>query len=279
MAEFTKALFLQALDEWARYPATFSRMPAADQTAFLKEQGYASLQDLLAHVGVWWEEARGIIDEAVTQRPHAPREYNFDDFNAAAVGRFKDVSEGEFLAWFESQRRQMVNVVSALNDEQLKIRRVHSWLDGVVLEHLKEHSVEAPRFLIIDMLRREWGDYADRFRQLTPEKQAAFLKKQGFSHFQDLAAHVLAWWENGIGAIESSKDPEPCDGEDVEAFNAEAVARYGSLAESQVLAEYEKTRRTLLGLVDGLPDEVFSRPNVQVWLRADVLQHYFDHPL
>ena len=75
------------------------------------------------------------------------------------------------------------------------------------------------------------------------------------------------------------KTLEPCDGQDVEAFNAEAVARYGSLDEAQVLAEYEKTRRTLLGLVDGLPDEVYSRPSVQAWLRADVLQHYFDHPL
>jgi hypothetical protein len=279
MADFSKALFLQALDEWARYATTFSRMPAADQTAFLKEQGYASVQDLLAHVAVWWEEARSIIDDAVAKRPHPPREYNFDEFNAAALGRFKDASEAEFAAWYESQRQQMITVVSALSDEQMKIRRVYSWLDGVVLEHLKEHSIDAPRFLIIDMLRREWGDYVGRFRLLSPEKQAAFLKKQGFERFRDLAAHIIAWWEHGIAALESSTNGDTDAAQDVDAFNAEAVARFGRLDEAQVFAEYEQTRLTLIGLVDGLPEQVFSKRNFQTWLRADVLQHYYDHPL
>ena len=279
MPEFTKALFLQALEEWGRYRAAFARMPAADQTAFLKEQGYASVQDLLAHVAVWWEEARGIIDAAVTQQPHPARQYNFDEFNAAAVGRFKQTSETEFMAWYESQRQQMVTVVSALSDEQLKIRRVSSWLDGVVLEHLKEHCVDAPRFLIIDMLRREWGDYVARFRLLTADKQSAFLKKQGFARFQDLAAHIIAWWEHGIGAIESSTSGDTDAAQDVDAFNAAAVARFGALQEAQVLAEFDRTRLTLISLVDGLPEEILAAPNVQTWLRADVLQHYYEHPL
>jgi hypothetical protein len=131
MPEFTKALFLQALEEWGRYRAAFARLPTAEQAVFLKEQGYASARDLLAHVAVWWEEAEGIIDAAVTQKPRPARQYNFDEFNAAAVGRFKETSETEFMAWYESQRKQMVAVVSALSDEQLKIRRVYSWLDGV----------------------------------------------------------------------------------------------------------------------------------------------------
>ena len=87
------------------------------------------------------------------------------------------------MAWFESQRRQMVNVVSALSDEQLKIRRVHSWLDGVVLEHLKEHSVEAPRFLIIDMLRREWGDYVASFPSADPGEAGGILEEAGVCAF------------------------------------------------------------------------------------------------
>ena len=279
MPEFTKALFLQALEEWGRYRAAFARMPTAEQSAFLKEQGYASVQDLLAHVAVWWEEAQGIIDAAVTQQTRPAWQYNFDEFNAAAVGRFMETSESEFTAWYESQRKQMVTVVSALSDEQLKIRRVHNWLDGVVLEHLKEHCVDAPRFLIIDMLRREWGDYAARFRLLSADKQAAFLKKQGFARFQDLAAHIIAWWEHGIGVIESSTNGHTEAAQDIDAFNAAAVARFGGLQEAQVFEEFDKTRLTLISLIDGLPEEILATPNVQTWLRADVLQHYYEHPL
>jgi len=279
MPEFTRALFLQALDEWGHYRAAFARLPAAEQAVFLKEQGYASVRDLLAHVAVWWEEAQGIIDAAVAQQPRPARQYNFDEFNAAAVGRFKETSETESMAWYELQRKQMVTVVSALSDEQLKTRRVYSWLDGVVLEHLKEHCVEAPRFLIIDMLRREWGDYVARFWLLTADKQAAFLKKQGFARFQDLAAHIIAWWEHGIGVVEASTNGDTGEAQDVDAFNAAAVARFGGLQQAQVLAELDKTRLTLISLVDGLPEEVLARPNVQTWLRADVLQHYYEHPL
>ena len=279
MPEFTKALFLQALDEWGRYGETFAALTAPEQAAFLKEQGYASLHDLLAHVGAWWEEAQGIVDEAVAQRRGPQRRYDFDEFNATAVSRFKDMPEASLMAWYESERQQMMRVVSALSDEQMKTKRVSGWLDGVILEHLKEHSVDAPRFLTSDALQREWADYAGRFRALSPEKQAAFLKKQGFARFRDLAAHITAWWEQGIRAIESSADGDPCDVEDVDAFNAEAVARSGQLEESEVFSEYEKTRLTLAGLIDGLPNEVYARPNVQTWLRADVLEHYFEHPL
>lgn len=279
MAEYTKELFLQALNEWGGYQAAFARLSVAEQAAFLKEQGYASLRDLLAHVAAWWEEAQGVIDDAVAQRAGPERHYNFDEFNAAAVSRFKDTPEASFMDWYESRRQQMIRVVSALSDEQMMMKRVSGWLDGAILEHLKEHSLDAPRFLTIDALHREWADYADRFRALPAEKQAAFLKKQGYTRFRDLAAHIIAWWEQGISMIESSSSGVPCEDEDVDAFNAKAVARFNRLEESEVFAEYEKTRLTLIGLIDGLPDEIYTRPNVQTWLRADVLEHYFEHPL
>jgi hypothetical protein len=279
MAAPTKTLFLQALEEWGRTPEALRGLTSSEQAAFLKQQGYASLRDLLAHVGAWWEEARIFVDAAVAKQPRPKRRHNFDEFNAAAVARFKDMPEAAFMTWYETQRQEMINVVSSLSDEQLNIRGVRGWLDGTILEHLKEHCVEAPRFLTIDALRREWADYVDRFNALSAEKQAAFLKKQGFARFRDLAAHIIAWWEQGIAMIEATANGVPCKDEDVDAFNAEAVARFGKLEESQVFADYEKTRLTLAGLIDGLPDQIYSEPNVQTWLKADVLEHYFEHPL
>ena len=54
--------------EWGSYPETFRDLPAQEQAAFLKEQGYASVRDLLTHVAVWWEEGRGIIADTIKQR-------------------------------------------------------------------------------------------------------------------------------------------------------------------------------------------------------------------
>jgi len=279
MAEFTRELFVKALDEWGRYAETFRGLPQEEQAAFLKAQGYASVRELLAHVAVWWEEARGIIDETIKHGEGLGRKYDFAVFNAAAIKRFQDTPEAEFMSWYETERQRMSGVLSGLSESQLQVRRVRNWLNAVLLEHLKEHGCDAPRFLVIDTLHREWGDYVKGFAGLTEAEQAAFLKKQGFDRFRDLLAHVVAWWEHGIGVIESSASGAPGDVDDVDAFNAEAVERFGLMDEAQVLVKYEDTRLTRASLVDMLPDEVLSQSQVRSWLRADVIDHYYEHAL
>jgi uncharacterized damage-inducible protein DinB len=279
VSEFTKDLFLQALDHWGRFANAFGRLPAAEQTDFLKGQGYDSMRDMLVHVAVWWEEARGIIRDRIEQRERPARKYDFDEFNAASLKRFQETPETEFMRWYESERQEMIALVSGLSEEQLRARRIYGWLDGVILTHLKEHGVDAPRFLIIDALEREWADYPKDFRNLASEKQTAFVAKQGFARFQDLAAHIMAWWEQGIGVIEGSSTEDPSDEADIDAFNAEAVQRWGKMEEAEVLAQYERTRLALRDLVDTLPEEVYSRPNAQMWLRADILAHYYEHAI
>ena len=279
MPEITRSLFLQALDEWGSYAEAFARLPESEQASFLQEQGYASCRDLLAHVAAWWEEARARIADVLAKRPTPPQHHSFDSFNAASVNRFKDAPDTEFAAWYEAQRHEMIAMVQAMTADQAKNGRVVGWLDGVVLEHLKEHCVGAPRFLARDILQREWAEYPGRFGALPPEKQTAFLKKQGFARFRDLAAHIIAWWEQGIQSIEASAQGDVAEVEDIDGFNAEAVDRFGKLEPGEVFARYEQARLTLASLVDSLPEQVYSKPNVQGWLRADVLTHYYDHAL
>jgi hypothetical protein len=276
MAEFTKELFLQALADWGRYRRVFRSLPPTEQAEFLETQGYESLHDLLAHVAVWWEEARGIIGETIKRGERSSRKYDFNEFNAASLKRFRATPEGEFMAWYESERQQMASLIAGLTPEQMNVPRIQSWLDGVVLEHLKEHGVDAPPYLVIDMLQREWGSYPGRFQKLSAKEQAEFLEKQGFKRFRDLAAHIIAWWEHGIQVIEGSSTGDP-DDDQVDAFNAAAVERFGKLEEAQVFSTFDSTRLTLANLVDMLPDEVLARPNVRSGLRAEVIEHYYEH--
>jgi len=279
MAQFTRALFLQALDEWGGYAEALSSLPESEQASFLEGQGYASCRDLLAHVAVWWEESRARIGDALAKRSAPPQHYSFDSFNAAAVNRFRDTLDAEFATWYESQRHEMIAMVRGMTEDQLTSTRITGWLDGVVLEHLKEHCVGAPRFLARDILLREWAEAPGRFGALPPDKQSAFLKKQGFARFRDLAAHIIAWWEQGIQSIEASAQGDVAEVDDIDGFNAEAVERFGKLEASEVSVRYEEIRLTLVRLIDSLPEQVYSQPNVQGWLRADVLAHYYDHAL
>jgi hypothetical protein len=274
--EFTQAVFLRSLDEWGAYPEKFRALQPAEQAEFSRKQGFTLLQ-MLAHVGVWWEEARGIIEDAIGKR----RKYDFDEFNAASLARFKDTSEEELLKWYEAERHQMMTLVNSLDAEQIRMRRVYGWLDAVTLYHLKEHGIDAPRFLILDMLQREWAAYAERFHALTAQEQKAFLEKQGFPRFRDLVAHIVAWWEEGIRLMEGvAKDPaHRMPDMDTDAFNALVVQMFGLLAEVDVWKRYEAGRAALIELAINLPDDTYGHREVQAWLRSDVIEHYFDHSL
>lgn len=280
--EFTKALFLQSLDEWGQYPSRFKALPAEEQAEFLRDQGYDSLHDILAHVGVWWEEAIGIIRDIIENRDRPARKYDFDEFNAASLARFQSTPEADLLTWYESQLKQMAALVSSLpsrTDETMKIRRVYGWLNGVILEHLKEHGFTAPRSLVLDTLQREWEGYIERFHALPEEKQKAFLAKQGFPRFRDVVAHIIAWREDGLKAIDAiSKDPSYQQPEtDTDAYNAQAIEIFGKLDEAEVWMKFESTRQALIELVINLPEETFNHKYVQAWLRDDVMDHYFEH--
>jgi hypothetical protein len=279
--EFTAAIFMRSLDEWGAYPGKFLSLPPDEQTAFLKQQGYVSLHDLLAHVVVWWEEGEAIIRDTIEKRERPRRKYDFDEFNAASLARFKDTPDSEFFSVYETRRKQMVALVSSLTDEQMKIRRVYGWLDAVSLGHLKEHSLGAPRFLALDMLQREWAGTAERFNKLTAEEQKSFLDKQGFSRFRDLAAHIIAWREDGLQVIDAiSKDPAYKQPEmDMDAYNAQAVELFGRLSEDELWKKFELTRQSLIELVINLPEETYNHKDVQAWLRDDVFEHYFEHAL
>src|SRR5512138_1878050 len=137
--EFTQAIFLKSLEEWGACPDRFTALPPEEQAAYLKVQGFASMHDILAHVGVWWEEASGIIHDRLNDVKRPPRKYDFDEFNAASLARFRLTPEDEFMLWYETERQKMIELVSSLTEEQMKIRRVYGWLDAVTLYHLKEH--------------------------------------------------------------------------------------------------------------------------------------------
>jgi hypothetical protein len=281
MPELTKSILLNALDDWGEYASRFNRLAPDEKEAFLKSQGYASLKDLLAHISVWWEEAEAIIRATIEKRERPRRDYDFDSFNAESVSRFKHTSEAEFMDWYEAMRQRMIALVSGLTDEQIKIRRVSTWLNGTVLSHIKEHNLYASRFVVTDMLQREWADYINHFNALPEEKQKAFLEKQGFASFRDLIAHIVAWREDGLEVIDAiSKDLDYRHPEkDTDAYNAQAVAIFGKLDEAEVWRRFEATRQSLIELAINLPDETFDHKYVQEWLKDDVIEHYFEHAL
>jgi hypothetical protein len=132
---------------------------------------------------------------------------------------------------------------------------------------------------VLTILQEDWGTYVQRYRNLSPAAQSAFLVKQGYARFADLLSHIVAWWEVGYKSIEKYlSDPgfQPPE-YDVEAFNAAAVVKTAGLDEDTVIESFEKTRGFLIGFVKALPESAFENEKVVNQFNMELVGHYRDH--
>jgi len=267
--------------EWGTYVERFHNLPKDEQGKRVKEMGYESFRDMLAHILGWWEEGMGIILAIAENREYERRKYDFDVFNAEAVAKYKPWDEQEFLAHFEKTRQKMGTDLKSMNEAVFENRRVKSWLNGIIFHHAREHLVALSRFIIMDMLGNEWATYIDDFNRLDDEKKKEFLSKQGFESFHDLVAHITGWWEEGARIIAGILDSPgfTWESHDADAFNAELVKKYSKWSEQDVFTHYESVRVVLLELTAELPEDAFLNKDIEGWLAADVVEHYDEHPL
>jgi hypothetical protein len=271
--------FLQ--EEWGTYIERFNRLPINEGAKRVKEEGYESFRDMLAHILAWWEEGFPIVQAIAENREFERRKYDFDIFNAEAVSRYKPWNEAEFLTRFESYRQEMVSGLGSMDEAVFENLRVKSWLDGIIVHHAREHNVALSRFLVMDTLENEWGGYVERFNALRPGKQAEFLSKQGFEKFRDIIAHVIGWWEETLRVITNVlEDPGfVWEEREVDAFNAELVKKFKPWSEGDLYLHFENVRNAALELVAELPDDALRNKDIESWLAADVVGHFDDHAL
>jgi len=265
--------------EWGTYVERFKRKPGDDGEKRVKETGYQTFRDLLAHILAWWEEGMEIINAIAEERPFERRKYDFDAFNAEAVARYKEWDETEFMAHFEKSRQKMEADLRSMDEAVFENRRVRSWLNGILFEHAREHPVAVGRFLVIDLLENEWAAYVEDFNRLGGEEQQKFLSEQGFATFRDLLAHVVGWWEEGARVITGIMDSPAFTWEvrDTDGFNRELVQKYAIWSKDDLLAHYETVRLAMIDLTADLPEDAFLNRDIEGWLRDDVVEHYDEH--
>ncbi|MCL4269393.1 MAG: ClbS/DfsB family four-helix bundle protein [Anaerolineales bacterium] len=264
--------------EWATYVERFNRLPELDGAQRVRRQGYERFRDMLAHILTWWEDVMPAILAIAENREFERKKYDFDAFNAAAVAKYKDWDEAEFLAHFERTRQKAAEDLRSVNEAAFDDKRIRGRINGIFIHHAREHLVTLSKFLTLDTLEHEWGIYIAEFDAY--EKKEEFLKKQGVERFGDLLAHAVAWWDEGMKAVQGAlQDPAfvytgPAD---TDVFNAEIVAKYRGTSEEELRALFEQKRLEMIELVRSLPDSAFENPTIEEWLAADVVEHYDEH--
>ncbi|MFZ5885162.1 MAG: ClbS/DfsB family four-helix bundle protein [Chloroflexota bacterium] len=128
-------------------------------------------------------------------------------------------------------------------------------------------------------IEQEWGTYVERFQRLPKEKQERRVREQGYERFRDMLAHILAWWEEGMGivrAIAEGREPERKQ-YDLDAFNAEAVAKYRDWDEAAFMAHFEKMRQKTGADLRSMNEAVFEHRRARAWLNAVIYHHAREH--
>lgn len=265
--------------EWATYIERFNRLPVDEGQKRVKEQGYARFRDMLAHVLAWWEEAMPIILAIAEEREYERKKYDFDVFNAGAIEKYKDWDEAEFLTHFEKMRQKAAADLRSMNEAAWENRRVKSWINGIFIHHAREHLVALSRFLALDTLENEWSQYVGEFDRF--ENKDEFLKKQGFERFEDILAHVIGWWSEGIVVAEAALADsayvynEP----DVDVFNKELVEKYKVMSAAEVREAFGNNRIAFTAIIRDLPDRAFENQTIERWLAMDVVEHLDEHAI
>ena len=265
--------------EWPTYIERFNRWPADYGLKRVNDQGYRQFRDMLAHILAWWEEGMGIILAIAEEREYERKKYDFDVFNAEAVAKYKNWNEAKFLTHFEKTRQKAIADLKSMNEVAWENKRVRNWVNGIFIDHAREHLVASSRFLILDTLQNEWNTYIEDFEKV--EDKNTFLKKQGVENFRELLGHVIGWWEEGERVITGIlKDPNfKWQNHDTDAFNAELIVKYKKLSDAEVQRQFESKRQDMIKPTNNLSEDAFINKEIESWLAEDIVEHYHGHAI
>jgi hypothetical protein len=128
--------------DWADYVPRFQALPPAAQAAFLQQQGYKRLADLLAHIVAWWEFGLQAIPRFQGDPAARMAEIDVDRFNAQAVEQVQAVSDGEEIRIFEEARQKFLDFARRLSEEDFKDERILTQFKWELVNHLEEHRIK-----------------------------------------------------------------------------------------------------------------------------------------
>jgi hypothetical protein len=142
MAHCTRQEVLKVLQgDWAEYVQRFQCLSPESQSAFLAEQGYARLADLLSHIVAWWEVGYQSVERYLADPLSQPGEYDVNAFNAKAVAKAAGLSEDQVIESFEKMRLFLIDFVKQLPDNAFESEKVINQFNMEFVGHLNEHRI------------------------------------------------------------------------------------------------------------------------------------------
>ena len=128
--------------DWADYIPRYQSLSPAAQAAFLQQQGYKRLADLLAHIVAWWQFGMQAIPRFQADPAARMAEIDVDSFNARAVQQVQAVSDADEIKAFEVARQKFLDLTRQLSDDDFKDERILTQIRWELVNHLEDHRIK-----------------------------------------------------------------------------------------------------------------------------------------
>ena len=123
------------------YLASIAQLPAEEQARWAQAQGYARVQDLLAHLLAWYDETTRLVP-GMLRGERKPFGYeSVDAFNAAAIARYRDCTRAQVEAEYVRARDDFDAMLAGLSPDAVDNDRAYRWLYATAVEHYEEHRL------------------------------------------------------------------------------------------------------------------------------------------
>lgn len=131
----------------------------------------------------------------------------------------------------------------------------------------------------IAFLENEWKTYVERFNRLPKNEGLKRVHAQGYARFRDMLAHILAWWDEGMGVILAMAENREFERKkyDFDAFNADAVATYQNWDETEFLNLFETSRLKYVEALKAIDESIFENRRVKIWINSAFIHHAREH--
>lgn len=128
---------------------------------------------------------------------------------------------------------------------------------------------------VINFVENEWGTYVKRFNRLPKDEGLKRVNEEGYETFQDMLAHIMEWWTEGMGIIMAIAEKREYARKkyDFDVFNAEAVAKYKNWNEAEFMSLFEETRLGVVADLKKVDEEIFANRRVQGWVSGIFTHH------
>src|ERR1700730_10772564 len=88
--QYSRQELVAALERgWKQYLPQLNALSEDEQTRYAQQQGYARVQDVLAHIFSWWERSMQRAQIVLSGQP-LPLGAEIDEFNAEVVARYQE---------------------------------------------------------------------------------------------------------------------------------------------------------------------------------------------